>query len=61
MADILVSARENLSSGVCKQLRHRSACTSVHSDQHLCNSLVVKFYVKTCYKGNFTILASLCS
>ena len=41
--------------------RRRSACASAQSDQHLYYSLIVKYHSKTCYKLNFTILASLCS
>ena len=51
--------RENLSSGVCEQQRRKSACTSAQSDQHFCNSLIGKYQIKTCYKRNFTILATL--
>ena len=41
--------RENLSSRVCEQQRHRPTCASTHSVQHLCVSLIGK-YIKTCYK-----------
>ena len=53
--------RKNLSLGVCEQQRRRPACASVHTDQCFCYSLIEKYYIKTCYKQNFTILASLCS
>ena len=33
----------------------------VQSDQCLCYWLIGKYHIKTCYKRNFTILASLCS
>ena len=59
MVYIWVSTREDLSLGVCEQQRHSSACTSVQSDQRLCNSLFGKYHGKTCYKGNITILASV--
>ena len=55
------STRENLSSVVCEQQRRRSAWASAQYDQHLLYSLIGKYYIKTLYKGNFTILASLCS
>ena len=54
-------AREKLSLGVCKQQRRRPDCTVVQSGQRLCYLLIEKYYIKTCYKLNFTILASLCS
>ena len=38
----LASSRENLSSGVCEQHRHRPACASAHSYQRLCCSLFGK-------------------
>ena len=37
--------RENLSSGVCKQLRRRPACASVQSDQHLCYLCIEKYHI----------------
>ena len=49
------------SSGVCEQQRCRPAWASTQSDQGLCYSLIGKYHIKTCYKRNFTILASLCS
>ena len=53
--------RENLSSGVCEQEKWRPACASTQSDQHPCYLLNGKYHIKTCYKQNFTILASLLS
>ena len=47
--------------GVCVQQRRRLACESVQYYQRLCCSLIGKYHIKTCYKRNFTILASLCS
>ena len=46
---------------VCKQRRHRPACTHSQSDQHLCYLLSRKYNSNTCYFQNFKILASLCS
>ena len=40
---ILNSTRENLTSGVCKQQRHKPACASAQSDQRLCYSLIEKY------------------
>ena len=36
---------ENLSLGVCKQQRRRPACVSAQSDQHLCYSLIGKYFL----------------
>ena len=58
---IWASMRENLSSRVCEQQRHRPACASTQFDQCPCNLLIGKYHNKTCNKPNFTILASLCS
>ena len=55
------STRENLSSGACKQHRRRPACTSAQSDQRLCYSLFEKYHMKSCYRWNFNLPASLCS
>ena len=52
---------ENLSSGGCEQQRCRPAWAYLQSDQRLWHSLLRKLIIKTCYKQNFTILASLCS
>ena len=52
--------RENLSLGFREQQRHGSACTSTQSDQLLCYSLIGKYFIKYCYKQNFTILSSVC-
>ena len=40
---IWASTRENLSSAVCEQHRHRLACTSAQSDQRLIYSLIGKY------------------
>ena len=53
--------RENLFSGGCEQQWRRLACTNTQSDQRLWQMLIGKYHIKTCYKQNFTILASLCS
>ena len=45
--------------GFIEQQRSRPACTSMQTDQRLCYSLIGKYYIKTCYKRNFTILACL--
>ena len=55
------STWENLSSEVCEQHKSRPDCASVQSDQRLCYSLIVKYYIKMCYLRNFKFLASLCS
>ena len=44
----------------CEQQRHRSACSSVQSDQHLCNSLPREYNISFFYIRNFNPLASLC-
>ena len=33
----------------------------MQSDQHLCFSLIRKYHIKTCYRQNFSCLASHCS
>ena len=43
-----------------EQQRHRSACTSAQSDQHLCCSLLRQYNICSCYVLNFKIIASLC-
>ena len=53
--------QENLSSGVCEQLRLRLACTFAQSDQHLCYLLFGKYHIKACYERNFNFVASPCS
>ena len=58
---IWASTRENLSSVVCEQHRRRPACASAQSDQRLCYSLFIKYYMYTCCRWNFNFLASLCS
>ena len=45
--------RENFVFWVCKQQRHRPACASAQTDQHLCYSLFGKDHIKTCYNQNF--------
>ena len=45
VGDIWASTRENLSSGVCEQQRHRPACASAQSDQRLCYSLIGKYHI----------------
>ena len=42
---IWASSRENLSSVVCEQQRHRPACAYAQSDQRLCCSLIVKYHI----------------
>ena len=37
--------RENLSLEVCEQQRHRPACASAQSGQHLCYSLIGKYHI----------------
>ena len=49
---------ENVSYAICKQQRHRSACASAQSDQHLCCSLLRKYDMYTCNIQRFKILAS---
>ena len=46
---------------IYEQQRHRSACASVQSDQHLCCSLLKQHNASTRYKRNSKTLASLCS
>ena len=58
---IWASARENLSSGVCKQHRRRPACASAQSDQRLCYSLSGKYHMWTCSRWNFNFLTSPCN
>ena len=58
---IWASTRENLSSGVCEQHRHRPACASAQTDQRLCYSLLGKYHIWACYRSNLKFLASLCS
>ena len=43
---------------ICKQQRHRSACTSAQSDQCLCCSLPRKYNISSFY--NFKPLANFC-
>ena len=42
---IWASPRENLSSVVCEQQRHRPACPSAQPDQHLCYSRFGKYHI----------------
>ena len=51
---------ENVSYVICEQQRHRSACTSTQSDQHLCCLLLRKYNISRFYSRNFKTLASLC-
>ena len=46
---------------VCEQQRHRSACASAQTDQHLCFSLSGNYNSSTCNMQKFKILVSLCS
>ena len=46
---------------ICEQQRHRSACTSAQSDQHLCCSLPGWNNTSSCYSQNFKTLASIYS
>ena len=57
----MASMWENISSGVGEQQRRRPSCTWGQCDQCLCYLLIGKNHIKTCYKRNFTLLASLCS
>ena len=41
--------------------RRRPACASAQTDQYLCYSLFVKYYISTCFKRNSNFLAILCS
>ena len=45
----------------CKQQRCGPACASAQSDQCLYYLLTEKYYIYTCLKRNFNILASICS
>ena len=45
---------------LCEQQRHRSACASAQSDQHLCCSLPRKYNISSFYIRNFKPLASFC-
>ena len=56
---VWASMQKNLSLGSCQYQMHRPACASAQSDQHLCYSLIGKYYLKTCYRRNFTFLACL--
>ena len=47
---IWASSRENLSSVLCEQQRHRPACASAQSDQRLCYSLIGKYHIYTCHQ-----------
>ena len=55
------STRENLSSGIGEQQRHRPVCASAQSAQHLCYSLFGKYLISSFYKRNRNFLASICS
>ena len=58
---IWASSQENLSSGVCEQLRCRPACASAQTDQRLYYSLTGKYHILPCYERNITIIAILCT
>ena len=45
----------------CEQERHRLACTSAQSDQHLYYLPSGKYSSQVCRMQKFNILASLCS
>ena len=42
---IWASTRENLSLGVYEQKRHRPACASMQTHQHLCHLLFGKYHI----------------
>ena len=46
---------------ICEQQRHRSACTSAQSDQHLCCLLPSYYNTSTFYIQNYEPLVSFCS
>ena len=46
---------------IYEQQRHRSACASVQSDQHLCCSLPRQFNISCFFTCNFMTLANVCS
>ena len=52
---------KNVSYAIRKQQRRSGAFASAQSDQHLCCSLLRKYYMCTCYTQSFKILASFCS
>ena len=56
-----VGNSEALSSDGCEQQRRRPACASAQTDQRLYSSRFGKNLMKTCYKRNFSLLASLWS
>ena len=45
---------------ICEQQRHRSACASAQSDQHLCCSLPRQYNNSCFYTQNFKPLSSFC-
>ena len=47
--------------GICEQHRRRPACAPAQSDQRLCYSPFGTYHMLTCYRWNFSFLASLCS
>ena len=54
------SARENLSSGVWEQQRHRPACASAQSDQRLYYSLIKHIITRLATTEISNVLASRC-
>ena len=48
------------SDAICEQQRHRSACASAQSDQHLCCSLLKQYGIIIVFQS-FNILAIFCS
>ena len=52
---------KSLFKAIWGQQRHRPACASAQSDQHLCYSLIGKYHIQTCCERNFNFLATLCS
>ena len=59
---IWASSRENLSSMVCKQQRHRPACPSAQSDQRLWVFCILESIIsKSATSTNFNFLASPCN
>ena len=51
---------KNVSYVIFEQQRHRSACTSAQSDQHLCCSLLREYNISRFYSWNFKSVASFC-
>ena len=55
------STRDNLSSGVCEELRRRPAYAYAQTGQRLCYSLFRKYHTSTYYEGNPIFQACICS